>query len=130
MLRDKDGIKKIEKLIKKTQRSLKLSSYKISVFLKEHMDNSEYGEIICDLPKRKAVINLNIRRLNDDLEDTIIHELLHLFFSKYLGVAEDAFEKQRKFKSLKKYREGEEGAIKILASLLKRRIFPKNGKRG
>lgn len=107
-----------------------MSSYKISVFLKKHMDNSEYGEIICDLPKRKAVINLNTRRLNDDLEDTIIHELLHLFFQKHLGVAENVFESQKKFKSLKKYREGEEKAIRILAALFKRSIFSKNGKRG
>lgn len=123
-------ISKIDKVIKKIQKSLKLTSYKISYFLKDDIDDSEYAEIICDLSKRKAVINLNTRKLNDDLEDTITHELLHLFFHKYLSVAENVFERQKKIKSLKKYREGEEKTIKILTSLLKRSIFPKKKKRG
>ena len=113
---------KINRIIKKVQRHLKLNSYKISCFLKKNKDNSKYGEIDCDLLKRKAVITLNKRSLNDNLEDTIIHELLHLFLYKYLGVAESAFEKQKK---LKKYLEGEEKAINILSSLLKRSIFSK-----
>jgi len=116
---------KIDKMIKKAQKSLKLASYKISYFSKDNMRNCDCAEITYDRPKRKAVISLNTRRLNDDLEDTIIHEFLHLFFYKYLGVAENVFEKQRKFKSLKKYREGEEKAIRILTPLLKRSIFPR-----
>lgn len=116
-------ISEIDKMIKKVQKPLKLSSYKIKCSLKEGMDSCEYGEIMCDLHKKKADINLNPKRLNDDLEDTIIHELLHLFLFKYLGVAENVFESQRRFKSLKKYREGEEKAIKILATLLKKSFF-------
>lgn len=116
---------KIDKMIKKAQKSLKLTLYKTRYFLKDDMRNCEYAEMTYDQSKRKAVINLNTRRLNDDLEDTIIHEFLHLFFYKYFGVAENVFEKQRKFKSLKKYREGEEKAIRILTPLLKRSIFPR-----
>lgn len=112
-------------MIKKVQKSLKLTSYDIKIFLKEDLENSKYAEITYGVSKRKAVIVFNKRKLTNALEDTIIHELLHLFLYKHLGVAEDVFERQKKFKSLKKYRAGEEKAIEILASLLKRSVFSK-----
>lgn len=120
---------KIDKMIKKVQKSLKLTSYNINWFLKENLENSVYAEITYDLPKRKAVIVFNKRKLTNSLKDTIIHELLHLFLYKHLGVAENVFERQKKFKSLKKYRAGEEKAIEILASLLKGSIFPEKERR-
>lgn len=119
-------INKIDKIVNKAQKSLRLSSYKIRCFLRKDMKNCEYAEIIYDIHRKNGIINLNPRKLNDDLKDTIIHELLHLFFDKYLGVAENVFERHKRFKSLKKYRKGEENAIRILASLLKRGIFQKN----
>ncbi len=116
-------------MIKKAQKSLKLTSYDINWFLKENLENSEYAEITYGLSKRKAIIVFNIRKLTNSLEDTIIHELLHLFLYNHLGVAENVFERQKKFKSLKKYRAGEEKAIEILASLLRRSIFAKKERR-
>ena len=43
-----------------------------------------------------------------------------------VNIAENVFERQKKYKSLKKYQKGEEKAIKILAPLLKKVIFHKN----
>lgn len=128
MLRDKDRIKKIEKLIKKAQRSLKLASYKIRCNLVE-ADYSEYAEIICQHPKRTATIDFNRKRIHQELENTVIHELLHLLLNKHLKVAENVFERQRKYKSLQKYQKGEEKIINILAHLLEKAIFGKDGRR-
>lgn len=115
-------IKKIEKLIKKAQRLLKLASYKIGCNIVE-ADYSEYAEIICQHPKRTATIDFNRKRIHQELENTVIHELLHLLFKKHLRVAENVFERQRKYKSLRKYQEGEEKIINILAPLLEKAIF-------
>lgn len=121
-------IKKIEKLIKKAQGSLKLASYKIRYNLVE-ADYSEYAGIICQHPKRTASIDFNRKRIHQELENTVIHELLHLLFNKHLRVAENVFERQRKYKSLRKYQEGEEKIIDILAALLEKAIFRKDGRR-
>jgi ubiquinone/menaquinone biosynthesis C-methylase UbiE len=75
--------KKIEKLIKKAQRVLKLSSYKIRYNIIE-ADPSEYAEISCQHPKRTATIDFNRERIHQELENTVIHELLHLLFFKVL----------------------------------------------
>lgn len=120
--------KKIEKLIKKAQKALKLASYRIKYNINGTADRSVYAEIDYQHPKRTAIINFNRKTLNQQLKDTIIHELLHLFFSKYIRVAENAFERQRKYKSLKKYQKGEEKIINILAPLLEKVIFAKNKK--
>lgn len=120
--------KKIEKLIKKAQKALKLASYRIKYNINEMADHSIYAEIGYQHPKRTAIINFNRKTLNQQLKDTIIHELLHLFFSKYIRVAENAFERQRKYKSLKKYQKGEEKIIDILAPLLEKAIFAKKKK--
>lgn len=117
-------MKKIEELIKKAQRPLKISSYKIKCNIVED-DYSKYAEIRCRHPKKAATIDFNIKRIHQELENTVIHELLHLLFNKHLGVAENAFERQRKYKSLQKYQEGEEKIINILAPLLGKAIFGK-----
>ena len=114
--------KKIEKLVKKAQRSLKLASYKVRCNLVE-ADYSEYAEIECQHPKRVAIIDFNRKRIHQELKNTVIHELLHLLFNKHLRVAEDVFERHRKYKSLQKYQEGEEKIINILAPLLEKAIF-------
>mgnify|MGYP001575674062 FL=1 len=119
-------IKKIEKLVEKAQRSSKLASYKIRCNLVE-ADYSEYAEIICQHPKRAAAIDFNKKRIHQELKDTVIHVLLHLLFSKHLRVAENVFERQRKYKSLQKYQKGEEKIINILAPLLEKAIFGKKG---
>ena len=116
------GVKKIEKLIKKAQRSLKLASYKIRYNIRE-ADRSEYAEISYQHPKKTAAIDFNRKRVHQELENTVIHELLHLLFNKHLRVAENVFERQRKYKSLQKYQKGEEKIINILAHLLEKAIF-------
>ena len=75
--------------------------------------------------KRTAAIDFNRKRIHQELENTVIHELLHLLFNKHLGVAENVFERQRKYKSLQKYQKGEEKIINILAPLLEKAIFRK-----
>lgn len=115
-------LNKIQKMVKKAQKFLKLASYRIKSQIQD-TESSEYAEIVYEHPKRSATIIFNRKKINDDLEDTIIHELLHLFISKHLGVAENVFERQKKYRSLKKYQKGEERAINILASLLKKSIF-------
>lgn len=121
-------VKKIEKLIKKAQGSLKLASYKIGCNIVE-ADYSEYAGIICQHPKRTASIDFNRKRIHQELKNTVIHELLHLLFNKHLRVAENVFERQRKYKSLRKYQEGEEKIINILAHLLEKAIFGKDRRR-
>ncbi|MBI4684675.1 MAG: hypothetical protein HY755_05710 [Nitrospirae bacterium] len=128
MIGDKKEIKRIEKLIKKAQRSLRLSSYKIRCNLVK-ADYSEYAGIICQHPKRTATIDFNRKRIHQELENTVIHELLHLLFNKHLSVAEDVFERQRKYKSLRKYQKGEEKIINILAPLLEKVIFENQRRR-
>jgi len=120
-------IKKIEGLVKKAQRPFKISSYKIKCNIVED-DYSKYAEISCQHPKRAATIDFNTKRIHQELKNTVIHELLHLLFNKHLWFAEDIFERQRKYKSLQKYQEGEEKIINILAPLLGKAIFGKEGK--
>ena len=115
-------LNKIQKTVKKAQDALKLTSYGIKSQLQDG-EASEYAQILYNHPKRTATIVFNRRKINKELEDTIIHELLHLFISKHLGVAENVFEKQKKYGSLKKYQKGEEKAINILAPLLEKAIF-------
>ena len=116
-------LRRIERMVKKTQRRLKLASYRVKSHIGDS-DGAEYAEIIYDHPKRTATIVFNRKRIDDDLEETIVHELLHLFISKYFGVAEELLERQRRHRRLlKKYQRGEERAIVILASLLTKTIF-------
>jgi|GEM_PF-6645706 len=122
-------ITRTEKMFKKAQRTLGLNSYKIKVHIENINNSSRYAEIEYSNSGREATVLFNRKKMNNELEDTIIHELLHLFFNKHLGVAENMFERYRKYKSLRKYREGEERAIEILASLLKKSIFSKKKKR-
>lgn len=115
-------LNKIQKMVKKAQEPLKLASYRIRSQI-EDVDDSDYAEIFYDHSKRTARIVFSRRKINKELEDTIVHELLHLFLSKHLGVAENVFERQKKRSSLKKYKKGEERAIIILAHLLEKAIF-------
>lgn len=117
-------LERIKKMVRKVQKSLKLASYKIESQIQDPED-SRYAEIFYEHPKRTATIAFNRRKINNGIKNTIIHELLHLFISKHLGVAENVFERQKKRRSLKKYQKGEEKAIKILASLLEKAIFSK-----
>jgi len=118
----KRDLQRIQKRVRIAQKSLKLASYKIKSQIRD-AEVSEYAEIVYEHPKRTATIVFNRREVNKELENTIIHELLHLFISKHLGVAENIFERQKKHRSLKKYQKGEEKAINILVPLLERAIF-------
>lgn len=109
-------------MVRIAQKSLKLGSYRIKSQIQD-VEGSKYAEIVYEHSKRTATIVFNIREINKELENTIIHELLHLFISKHLGVAENVFERQRKHRSLKKYQKGEEKAINILTLLLEKVIF-------
>jgi len=116
-------LERIDHMVKKAQRHLMLASYRIKSYVDDRA-SSEYAEINYEHPKRTATIVFNRKKINEDLEETIVHELLHLFISKHLGVAEDVLERQRKHRSLlNKYQKGEERVIVILASLLKKTIF-------
>ncbi len=116
-------LQRIERMVKKVQRCLKLASYRIKSYIGDN-DGSEYAEISYDHPRRSATVIFNQRRINNDLEETIVHELLHLFISKHVGVAEDVLERQKRHRSLlNKYQKGEERAIIILASLVRKAIF-------
>ncbi len=118
-----EGINKLQRMERRAQKSLKLASYRIKNQIQDMEDSEEYAEIVYNHPKKRAAIVFNRRKINEELEDTILHELLHLFISKHLGVAENVFERQKKRSSLKKYQKGEEKAISILAPLLKKAIF-------
>ena len=109
-------------MVKMAQKPLKLTSYRIKSRIGDAKDR-EYAEVVYEGLKEPATIFFNRKKINSDLEDTIVHELLHLFISKHLGVAENVFTRSRKYKSLKKYQEGEEAAITVLAPLLKKAIF-------
>ena len=116
-------LQRINGMVKKAQRCLKLASYRVKSHIGDS-DGSEYAEIKYDHPKKTATIVFNRKTINDDLEETIVHELLHLFISKHVGVAEDLLERQRRHRSLlNKYQKGEERAIVILASLVSKAIF-------
>jgi len=116
-------LQRIDRMVKKAQRCLKLASYRIKSYIGDS-DGSEYAEITYDHPKRSATVVFNRKKINDDLEETIVHELLHLFISKHLGVAEDMLERQKRQRSLlETYQKEEERAIIILASLVRKAIF-------
>lgn len=115
-------LQRIQKMVKRAQKSLNLASYRIKSQIQD-AESSKYAEINYEHPKRTATIVFNRRKIDEELEDTIIHELLHLFFNKHLGVAENVFKRQKRRRSLKKYQKGEEKAINILASLLEKAIF-------
>ncbi len=117
-------LQRIQKMVKMAQKPLKLTSCRIKSQIGDAED-SVCAEIVYEGPKEPATIFFNRKKINSDLEDTIVHELLHLFINKHLGVAENVFTRSRKHKSLKKYQEGEEEAITVLAPLLKKAIFTK-----
>jgi len=118
----KRDLQRIQKMVRMVQNSLKLASYRIKSQIQD-AEVSEYADIVYEHPKRAATIVFNTRQVSRELKNTIIHELLHLFISKHLGVAENVFERQKKHRSLKKYQKGEEKAINILAPLLEKAIF-------
>jgi len=115
---------KLQRIERRDQKSLKLASYRIKNQIQDMENSEEYAEIVYNHPKKRAAIVFR-RKINEELEDTILHELLHLFISKHLGVAENVFERQKKRSSLKKYQKGEEKAISILVPLLEKAIFDK-----
>lgn len=116
-------VRSIGKRIKQVQKALKLASYRVNYQVKDGMSAGDYAEITCLRSKKKAQINFNARRIDEELNDTITHELLHLFFYSHFGIAEESFKRQKKKTTLNKYLKGEEDAIKILASLLSRSIL-------
>jgi len=120
----REKLQKLQKMVRKAQKSLKLASYRIKSQIHD-AKSSEYAEVSYEHPKKKTTIAFNRKNIDKDLEDTIVHELLHLFFSKHLGVAENSFKRRKRHRSLKKYQKGEEKTVSILAPLLAKAIFEK-----
>lgn len=114
---------KIRLMISKARRGLKLTSHKIRFSLEDMDDKATFAQVAYDNSTKAAHITVNTRRANADLEDTVVHELLHVLFAKHLSVAENVFQRQKKHGSLRKYNRGEEEIIHILTPLLKQALL-------
>jgi hypothetical protein len=112
-------------MIRRAQAGLKLASHTIRFSLEDMEDKGTCAEVAYDNSTKTAHIRINTRNASTDLEDTVVHELLHVLFAKHLGVAENVFRRQKKHSSLRKYSKGEEELIRVLAPLLRRALLAK-----
>lgn len=94
-----EAYKECEDFIKKWQKILRIMDWEIGLsFLSglemlQHMGSEEYNASCARTSTNKsAMININAEssQINDDLEQTIIHELLHIVFDEYQVFTERA----------------------------------------
>lgn len=80
--------KEVESILDKYKKILKLRGWKFEVIYSE--DDTCYAEVIPFINDKRAIIKINpvMNENIEDLKDTLIHELLHIFLTPYTDQVE------------------------------------------
>jgi len=97
-LKDKEKFRReVNKLLKKYRKVLLVpESWKIVAYI--HNERKDFATVNYDYSKREFIIHVN-QKFNldeEDLRDTIIHELCHVFLSPYTSYVNTLIERFRK----------------------------------
>lgn len=84
-------VKKIEKLVKQYKKLLKLHGWNFEVLVSEKEIEDHNAEILYELGKKEATVLVDKQANIKDkkLRNTILHEMLHIFLSNYIGYLEN-----------------------------------------